>query len=81
MGVLKDFFAGFREGFKSIGEFINKTVVFIGLAIVYFTAVGVTWFFIRISGKRLLQTKRHEGTYWVDIKDRGNSIEEYRKPF
>jgi len=81
MGILKDFFTGFREGFKSIGEFINKIIVFIGLTIVYFTAVGVTCFFIRITGKRLLQTKRHEGTYWVDIENRENDIEEYKKPF
>ena len=80
--MIKLFFIGFKEGFKSFGHKISNIINFVMLLIVYFSALGLTSIFAKIFGKHFLDlTNKKETTYWVDRRQIENKLENFYRQF
>lgn len=83
MSDIRDFFEGFKKGFKAFGYNINLIVNTILLSIVYFIGVGITSIIAKLIKKKFLQTNlsKESETYWSQISSENKGIEEYYRQF
>ena len=83
MKLLKQFFKGFKEGFKDFGHSITIIINSILLSVVYIFGVGITSVFAKIFGKHFLDTKisKKRKTYWQDLNLKKESIDKYYRQF
>lgn len=83
MSKFRQFFSGFRNGFKDFGHSISAIINSILLLIVYLIGVGLTSLFARLSNKHFLQRKiiRNKETYWSDLNLKKKPVEEYYRQF
>lgn len=79
---MKDFFKGFKEGFKEFGHNINMLVNAVLLTLVYVIGVGSTSVFARLVGKRFLMTETaDEESYWEDLDPEKKPMDEHYRQF
>jgi len=82
MRSIKDFFRGFREGFKGFAFKVTDAINFVLLFFVYFIGVGITSIIAKIFGKHFLDLKfKDKKSYWVKRKLESRAIERYYKQF
>ena len=83
MNRLKQFFSGFRKGFRDFGHTISAIINSILLLIVYLIGAGLTSLFAKLAGKHFLQRKINKAkeTYWSDLNLKKKPIEEYYRQF
>jgi len=83
MSKIKQFFRGFKEGFKDFGHSISVIVNSALLLAVYLVGVGLTSIFAKLSGKRFLHKKlsKSRETYWSDLNLKKKPIDEYYRQF
>jgi hypothetical protein len=78
MVAMRHFFAGVRQGMKAFGETVATIVNSLLLSIVYFIGVGITWLFLRLGKKELMDLRldAKAKTYWkeLDIKTRKRDL-------
>jgi hypothetical protein len=76
---MREFFSGFKEGFKCAGLVVNKIVTFALLFVTYFTVVGAT----SILGKAMRKKFMHTGhaSSWIESKIGKKTDEEIRRQF
>ena len=75
--MVREFFAGFKEGFKLFGKTMAFMVNAVMLSVLYFAGVGLTSIACKIAGKRFLELK-HDKTkksYWESREDSNNRFE------
>jgi len=77
MGLLKDL----REGNKMFGDDIASLINFVLLTVVYFLGVGITSIIAKISGKRFLELKKREDSYWSKLNLGKLKKKEYFRQF
>jgi len=75
------FLSGVAKGFKEFGHNISAIVNAVLLTIVYIIGIGITAIIARIAGKRFLDTKLREGSYWNDLNLKKKPINEYYRQF
>lgn len=82
MKMLKEFFIGFKSGQKSFGETLGIILNSILLTLVYFIGVGLTFLFMRILKKRLLEKKINGSkSYWTNLKLTKQPMANYFRQF
>lgn len=82
MSAIKDFFKGFRKGFKSFALKVTDVVNFILAFIVYFIGIGITSIIAKIFRKHFLDLKfKDREIYWVKGRPASKDIEDYYKQF
>jgi hypothetical protein len=82
METIKLFFTGFVRGFKLFGYSFSLIINFVLLFFVYFTGVGLTWFFAKIFKKNfLILRSKNRKTFWIRNKITKKSMEEYKRTF
>jgi len=83
MILLKQFFMGFKKGFKDFDY--NITIIFnsLFLSIAYILGVGITSIFAKLFKKHFLDTKisKKRKTYWQDLNLKKKPIDEYYRQF
>ncbi len=78
---MTSFLRGLKEGFKEFGLCINSAVTVLVLLFVYIIGVGLTSLFGKLSKKKFLDLKPEKNSYWIDVEDSENVIEDYRRSF
>jgi large-conductance mechanosensitive channel len=81
MAKIKDIFEEFMEGSRIFGELISAIINLILLSTVYFIGVGLTSIIARISGKRFLDNKLSNKSYWKELNLTTRPFEEYYRQF
>lgn len=61
---MKEFIDGFKEGFKSYGQFFATIVNSILLTLVYFIGVGLSSMMLKMMGKKHLKKNKRQDSYW-----------------
>jgi len=79
----KDFWKGFRKGFKAFGQGVTLVVNTLLLLIVYIFGVGITSVIARLAGKKFMDMELQKGakTYWTELNLKKKPIEEYYRQF
>ncbi|MBD3155411.1 MAG: hypothetical protein GF368_02025 [Candidatus Aenigmarchaeota archaeon] len=80
MEKIKSFLKGFGKGFKKFGEGVSNVVNFVLLTFVYFIGIGITSLFAKIFGKKFLDMKEGEKSYWKN-KEGEKELKDYKKMF
>jgi cytochrome c biogenesis protein CcdA len=63
----KDLISGFRKGMESFGQTISVIINSVLLTAVYLIGVGLTAVAAKLLGKRFLETKLSDGSYWSEL--------------
>ena len=81
--IIKDFIKGFKEGQNEFKESIGSVINFIALTLLYFIGVGITYIFLNLFRKNLLDLKldKSSGSYWNDLNLGIKKREDYLKQF
>jgi len=80
---MRDFFKGFKSGFKEFGDGITIIVNSILLTLVYIVGVGITAIVAKVVGKDFLEmeTSRKKESYWDDLNLKKEDIDKYYRRF
>jgi len=81
MAKIKKIFDEFMEGSKMFGELISSIINLVLLSFVYFVGVGLTSIVARISGKRFIDNKSSNKSYWKELNLTTRPFEEYYRQF
>ncbi|MBI4016895.1 MAG: hypothetical protein HY363_04340 [Candidatus Aenigmarchaeota archaeon] len=69
------------DKFKTFGMFVSSIINYILLLVVYTVGVGITWIFVRISGKKLLvYDNKEQKTFWQQTEN-SHLIEKAKRMF
>lgn len=80
--MIKEFFVGFKEGFKSFGHGLNSIVNFILLFTLYFSVLGLTSIFAKAFKKHFLDLKdKEKKTYWINFQSTKTKFEDFYRQF
>lgn len=81
----KDFWVGFKQGFKMTGENVSVLVNTLLLLFVYSFGIGLTCIIAKFKNKHFLETKllKSKQSYWEDLNlnSDNETIEHYYKQF
>jgi hypothetical protein len=75
------FFEGVKKGMHLFGQNIANLMNVILLSIVYLLGVGLTSMIAKFAGKRFLDWKRGEGSYWKTLNLKKKKMDEYYRQF
>jgi len=65
--MIREFFVGFRKGFKEFGHFVSSIVNFILLLPVYVIGIGLVSVVSKLFRKEFLDLgKKKKKSYWLD---------------
>jgi len=83
MKKLKQFFKGFKKGFKDFGMNIANIINSLLLLIVYIIGVGLTSIVAKLVGKHFLEDKKpsNKKSYWKELGLKKKPTEEYYRQF
>jgi hypothetical protein len=80
---MKQFFKDIQYGQKAFGEDIQSMLNFLILTFIYFVGIGLTSIFAKIFNKHFLDLKidKNAGTYWQNLEQKNEKMEEYYRQF
>jgi len=81
MAKIKKGFGEFMDGSKMFGELISAIVNLVLLSVVYFIGVGLTSITARILGKKFIDNKTSNKSYWKELNLTTRPFEEYYRQF
>ena len=75
------FLVGFRKGFTAFGHRVNDVITFLVLVPVYFIGVGITSIIGRLAKKKFLDINPSGDTYWINVDEKEDTLDDYRRSF
>lgn len=81
MAKIKQMFDELKEGSKMFGELISAIINLLLLTFVYFIGVGLTSIFARLFGKKFIDNKTTQNSYWEELNLTTRQLSEYYRQF
>jgi hypothetical protein len=75
------FFGGFKLGFTSFGHRVNSVVTAAVLVMVYVIGIGFTTLLGRIAGKKFMDMNPGGESYWTDVEQKEETLDDCRRSF